>query len=477
MVRHRGAHTRLPLLALVALLPLFIACSEDDPCVRDEHSSYAERAPFDVRSRVRRVDCGFSSNVAGMSTGADGSAWLRRFEYKDRGEDTFFHPPDKLLTHVGAGGELLAELTLPDFVIHHVVHPSGELTVFGWDTSRDEDPMAIQVRRLRADGSVITTRRLVNETPPELRLDYKAAPDGTITKMDLPEKERFASLLLARADGEDTVFVAGLDGLRVGRLDSTLATRWLSPVAPTVVLNLTTWEQMTALGAPLVGMGLDVDEHGRTHVATPMLGVQRLAYVHAFREHPMGPETRSILLSSFSATGELLSARAIPAPSPQEITGLVVRKGAFALGASERASAGGRPVLAPDLFFASGRLDAPVEEDLSLRLDVDRDDAPASFFACGEGRDCFAGHTAFEPQETGPAWTDGQGFILAVDARGTKQDALFLQGPRDTRVLTAVERPGGSAVFAFTTNEAPDKGRVASHLKNNGRWLGLPSSP
>lgn len=477
MVRNRGARTRHPWPALAALLPLFTACSEDDACVRDEHSAYAERAPFDARSRVRRVDCGFRSGVPGQAVGADGSAWLRRIEYKDRGEDTFFHPPDKLLTHVGAGGELLAELTLPDFVTHHVVHPSGELTVFGWDTSNDDEPQVIQVRRLRADGSVITARRLVNETPPELRLNYTAASDGSIAKVDPPEGERFASLLVARADGEDTVFVAGLDGLRVGRLDSTLATRWLSPVAPAVVLKLGTGEQMTALGAPLVGWGLDVDEQGRAHVATPMLGVQRRAYVHAFREPPVGPETRSILLSSFSTTGEQLSARVIPAPAPQEIIGVVVRKGAFALGASERASVGGGLVVAPDLYFASGRLDAPVEEDLTVSIDVDRDDQPSSFFACGEGRYCFAGHTAFEPQETGPLWTEGQGFVLAVDARGTKQDALFLQGPRDTQVLTAGEGPGGSVVFSFTTNEAPDIGRVASHLKNNETWLGFLSAP
>ncbi|WP_342380407.1 hypothetical protein NVS55_12445 [Myxococcus stipitatus] len=462
--------------SLIALLACGSACSEsEDPCgVRDSQTGYAEHAPFDARARVRRVDCGFQSSVNDLSVGADGSVWLRRGEFEDRGEESFFAPPLKRLTHVGSDGALLRELELPDYVVRHVVHPSGELTVFGWE--KQEDVAVIQVRRLRPDGSVVAERRFTQDLSTEQRLDFVAKADGSVTRTTVAEAERRAVVLLARADGEETVFLWALNGIRIGRLDATLATRWLSPVTPSVSLKVNTWEEMTAVGAPWVGWGLDVDALGRTHVATPLTGYQRRAYVEVFGREPTGAKERAFLLSSFSPTGEFLSARAVAAQTPQEIVGLVVRDGAFALGASERAAVGGRAET-PDLYFASGRLDGPVRDDVVRTLDVDRDDEPTSFFACGQGRYCFAGHTAFEPQKTGSAWSEGKGFLLAVDARGEQQGVYFLAGPRDTRVAAASEGPEGSVVFAFITNEAPDLARVRNHLKNNETWVGRLDGP
>ena len=37
--------------------------------------------------------------------------------------------------------------------------------------------------------------------------------------------------------------------------------------------------------------------------------------------------------------------------------------------------------------------------------------------------------------------------------------------------------PGGSVVFAFSTNEASNLSRVADHLKNNEVWLGVFGGP
>jgi hypothetical protein len=62
--------------------------------------------------------------------------------------------------------------------------------------------------------------------------------------------------------------------------------------------------------------------------------------------------------------------------------------------------------------------------------------------------------------------------VLAVDAQGTQQDLVLLQGERDTEVLDAVAGPGGSMVFVFATNQPANIARVANPLKNNEVWLG-----
>ncbi|QSQ17104.1 hypothetical protein [Myxococcus landrumensis] len=183
------------------------------------------------------MDCAFQSSVNDLSVGAGGSAWLRRGEFEDRGEESFFAPPRKRLTQVGSDGTLLQEWTLPDSVDRHVVHPSGELTVFGWE--KVEDVTVIQVRRLRPDGSLVAERHFTQDLSSEQRLDFVAKADGSVTRTSLSEGERRAVVLLARADGEDAVFLWALNGIRVGRLDATLATRWLSPVAPSVALKVT----------------------------------------------------------------------------------------------------------------------------------------------------------------------------------------------------------------------------------------------
>ncbi|MFP2912849.1 hypothetical protein ACLESD_49160 [Pyxidicoccus sp. 3LFB2] len=477
MARSHPATSRLRLLVLAALLPLLGACSDsDDGCPRDAQAGFEARAPFDTRARVRRVDCGFRSGVVKLALAGDGSAWLRRVEFKDRGDDTFFHPPDKLLTHLGPGGEFLGELTTPDFVQDFVVHPSGELTVFGWD--KQADALTMQVRRLRPDGSLISERLLRNDVPPEERLNYRATPDGRVQKVDVPENERGFGVLAAEPHGEDVYVLLGMDGLRLLRLGSTLETRWARVVDASVFLTAADASGMRALGAPFTGVGLAVDEAGRAHVATSFLKVERTAYVQAFGRFPEGPTGRSILLSAFEPTGTPVGARTVPTDTADEIAGLVAGHGAFALTA--RASLPTIEADKPtdtDLFFASGRWDRPAEESVTRTFSLDQDEAPSALVACGEGRYCLAGHTSYVDLESGRTPDNGQGFVLTVDASGAQQDLLLLEGERDTEVLDAVAGPGGSVVFVFATNQPVNIARVANHLKHNEVWLGVYGGP
>ncbi|MFY1824884.1 hypothetical protein ACN47A_03145 [Myxococcus fulvus] len=473
MPRNHRVRFRLPLFVL---LPLLGACSDSrEPCVRDSQAAFTPADFLDEHLRARRIDCGFQSSVSDVAVGADGTTWLRRGEYEDRGEDTFFFPPVKRLSQVDAEGGWRGELSLPDFVHHHVVHPSGELTVFGWE--REEDPLAIQVRRIRPDGTLVAQRRFTHAIPPEQRMDFIALPNGALGRAQLPESERNAAIMLARADGEEAVFLVALDGIRVGRLDARLETLWLSPVAPSVALkDFSTWEQMAAVGAPWVGWGLDVDEQHRVHVATPLMDLQRRAYVESFEREPTGATGRAFLLSSFSPSGALVSARAVSAPTPQEIVGLVTRDGAFALGASERALVGGR-ASAPNLYLASGRLEGPPGDDLVRTLDVERDDEPSSFVACGQERYCFAGRNNFWQDSTDPEEREGQGFLLAVNARAELLGEFYLRGENGVRVLAAREGVGGSVVFAFSLDGSRTTGGPGSRAKSNETWVGILPPP
>ncbi|MCE9670237.1 hypothetical protein LY474_20780 [Myxococcus stipitatus] len=472
-MNHMGCPRAFAWLAIAGLGWVGAACSEPEPCVRESQAGYAARAPFDARARVRRVDCGFTSSVVGLAVAPDGAAWLRRIEYEDHGEDSFYRPPDKLLQHVGADGALLNELRVPDYVSHHVVHPSGELTILGWDKSFQAGRL-VQLRRLAADGSLLSEREWTYDVPVEQRWDYTVSAEGVLRRVEVAEPQRYMSVLQARAVGEETAILVAADGIRVGMLDRSLQPRWMSLVTPTVAITgQPTREQMLALGAPFGGSGLDVDPAGGVHVAMPFMDVQRRARADAFPSVPGGPEGRSILLASFSPTGELVASRAIPAQTPREVTGLAVEDGVFAVGASERAPADGFSEAHPDLYFAAGRLDGAADAVVVRRLDIDRDDVPTAFIGCGVGRFCFAGQTAFEPSPTGPAWTESQGFVLAVDGQGERQALLLLQGPRDTEVTQASEGPGGRVVFALETDEPADAARVADLLKRNESWVGV----
>ncbi|MFP2931816.1 hypothetical protein ACLESO_42910 [Pyxidicoccus sp. 3LG] len=468
----------LRLLTLAAFIPLLGACSESDDggCPRDAHAGFEARAPFDGRARVRRVDCGFRSGVEGMVVAADGSTWLRRIEYADHGDESFFYPPNKLLTHVGPGGELLGELRMPEFIQDFVVHPSGELTVLGWD--KPQDPKTVQVRRLRPDGSVIAERLFGIDIPPEERLYYQASPDGNLVKVALPEEDRAVGVVTARAQGEDVFMVVGADGLRLVHLDSALQTRWASVVAPSVGLVGANSEQVRAMGGPFVGWHLDVDEAGRIHVASPFLEVYRRAYAEAFRSLPEGDEGRGILLTTFEPTGARRSARVVGTDTADDLSGLVVRGDTFVLGArTSTPSTQANKRIDTDLFFASGRWDGTGDGGVTRLISLDRDDESVSLIPCGEGRYCLAGHTAYEELKTGRTLEGGKGFVLALDARGEQQDLLLLEGQRDTEVLSAVPGPGGSVVFAFATNQYGDTGRVGYPFKDNEVWLGVFGGP
>jgi len=477
MARLPPAFSRLRVLVLAAFLPLLGSCSDsDEGCPRDGQSGFEVRAPFDARARVRRVDCGFRSGVTGLDLAADGSAWIRRVEYKDRGDDTFFSPPDKLLTHIGPGGEFLGELTTPDFVQDFVVHPSGELTVFGWDAQAD--PKVLQVRRLRPDGLLLSERLLQNDVPPEERLNFNVSASGRVARVEVPDAERGFGVLAARAHAEEVYMLVGMDGLRLIRLDSTLERRWVSVVKPTYAIQAATQSEMRALGAPLVGWALDVDAEGRAVVATSFMRFERSAYAEAFQRTPEGPEGRGIFLARFSPTGEALGARTVPAQTVDVITGLVAQGDTFALGA--RTSTPTQQKDDPfdnDLFFASGRWDRPAEELVARTIALDRDEEPSALVACGAARYCFVGHTGYLTLESGRTGDFGQGFVLAVDAQGTQQDLVLLQGERDTEVLDAVAGPGGSMVFVFATNQPANIARVANPLKNNEVWLGVLDGP
>ncbi|WP_163988395.1 hypothetical protein [Pyxidicoccus caerfyrddinensis] len=477
MARFRPACSRLSFLTLAALVSVLGGCSDsDDDCARDAQAGFEARAPFDARARVRRVDCAFRGNVVGLGVEADGSTWLRRIEYQDHGVDSFYYPPVKLLTHVGPGGELLGELTMPEFIQDFVVHPSGELTVFGWEKTQSQ--LEIQLRRLRPDGTVISEGVLRNDVPPEERLTFNGLPDGRVVKLQETDEERGLGVLVIRPSGEDVYVLAGMDGLRLLRLDNRLQTKWTSVVAPSVILKATTREQMSAMGAPFTGFGLTVDEADRAHVATPFLGVHRRAYVEALRKLPEGPEGRGILVSSFEPTGAWLGARTVPTETADELASLVVGGGAYAIGG--RTS---RPVQQEDksretnLFFASGRFDRPVEEAVTRDFSLDQDETSAALVPCGEAHYCLAGHTGYLDLDSGRTQDNGKGFILKLDAQGTQQDLLLLEGPRDTQVLIAAGGPKGSVVFAFSTNEASNLSRVADHLKNNEVWLGVFGGP
>ncbi|MCP3061473.1 hypothetical protein LXT21_22060 [Myxococcus sp. K38C18041901] len=459
-------------LTFFALLSLLGACSDsEESCRRGGVGTYSQPSFAAPNIEARRVDCGFQSSVSDVALGEDGLAWIRRGEYVDRGEDTFFFPPSKFLSKLDPMGNWLGEFPLPDFVTHHVVHPSGEVTVFGWE--KDADPRVIQVRRLRRDGSLVAQRRFTQDIPPAERLDFIAQPDGAVTRVRTLESERSAAILLARADGEEVVFLGAIDGMRVGRLDASLETSWLSPVAPTVALkDFSTGEQMAAVGAPWVGWGLDVDERHQVHVATPLMDLQRRAYVESFEREPTGATGRAFLLSSFSPTGAFVSARAVSAPKPQEIVGLVVRAGAFALGASERARVGGR-ALSPDLYFASGRLEGPVEDDLVRTLDVDRDDVPVSFVPCGRERYCFAGDTGFEQGSTDLEQRKSKGFLLEVDPLGQQVGLFQIQYGEGVHVLVAREGRWDKPVFAFSLDGSQTPGGAGSRAKSNQTWVGI----
>ena len=474
MARSPPALSRLPLLALATLLPLLGACSdpEEAGCSRDMQAGFESRAPFDARARVRRVDCAFRGNVEGLALGPDGSAWLRRLEYKDRGDETFFTPPDKLLTRVGPGGELLGELPLPEYVRELVVHPSGELTAVGWDQSMESG--TLQVRRFRPDGALITERIIRHSVPPGERLSYRANANGAVARLEPTGEEGTVGILDARAHGEDVFLLVGMDGIRLMRLDGALEVRWMSAVAPGVALLAANEAQMRALGLPFLGFLLDVDAAGRAQVALPFPAFHRRAYVDSFPQPPEGPEGRGILLTRFEPTGERAGVRTVPTEHARVLTGLVADGESFAIGA--RAAT---PVeqpgksLAEDVFFASGRWDGAADAPVVRTLSLDQDDAPLALLPCGAGLYCLAGHTSFEVTDRGRTNEYGEGFILAVDARGEQQHLLRLQGERDTEVLHAVPGPGGSVVFAFATNQPANLARVGDAFKYNETWLGV----
>ncbi|WP_426752396.1 hypothetical protein [Myxococcus sp. Y35] len=459
---------------LVVLLALTGACSATEACPRDAHSGFEPRAPFDARASVRRVDCGFLSSVQGLALGPDGSTWLRRTEFEDRGEESFFAPPVKRMTRVGPDGELLGEFPIGEVVQHFTVHPSGELTVMGWDVQ--EDPLRLQVRRLRPDGSLLAERVLVSGLPSEERLSYAAYPDGRVERVTLTAAEQGLGALAMVAHGEDAVLLLGMDGLRLLRLDAALDTRWMEVVSPSVVLRADTLDEMRALGAPFSGWALGVDAAGDIHVASPFLVAHRSAYQDALGRVPEGPEGRGILLTRFDGAGTRQSARTLPAAHVEEITGLAVEGAAFAVGAKALSPLTGTEGKSTDqdLFFASGRWDRPAEEVVLRAFSLENDDHPSAFVACGAGRYCFAGHTGYVDLDTGGrTLTNGKGFLLAVDAQGQPVDSLRLEGPRDTEVVAAVSRPDGSLVFAFATDQAPNPARVSNGQKNNETWLGV----
>jgi hypothetical protein len=416
------------------------------------------------------------SGVEGLGVAPDGSTWLRRTEFKDRGDDTFFHPPDKLLTHVGPGGELLGERALPDFVHDLVAHPSGELTAVGWE--RPADPKTVPLRRLGPDGSVLSERVLALDVPPEERMYYLASPDGRAVRVELPEEERGLGIIAARAHGEDLFLLVSMDGIRLLRLDSTLQVRWARAVAPSVGLTGANRDQMRALGVPFLGWELDVDEAGRAQVATPFLVFHRQPYAAHFPRPPEGPEGRAILVTRFEPTGELSAARTVPTEHADELAGLVVSGESFAIGA-RAATPVGRPDkrTEADLFFAASRWDGPAEAVVTRTLSIDQDDAPVALLPCGTGRYCFTGHTSYLETDVQRTDEPGEGFLLAVDARGEQQDLLRFQGERDTEVVGAAAGPGGSVVFALSTNQAANIARVGNAFKYNETWLGVFSRP
>ncbi|NMO21023.1 hypothetical protein HPC49_45365 [Pyxidicoccus fallax] len=474
MARYQPSWSRFRRLTLAVLMPLLGACSESggDPCERDGHAGFESRAPFDARARVRRVDCGFRSGVEGLALAPGGSLWLRRIEYKDRGDDTFFHPPAKLLTHVGPGGEFLGEQSLPDFVQAHVVHPSGELTVVGWE--RSEDGKILPMRRLRPDGSLLSEKTLSIPVPPEGRMYYSGTPSLQPERIEVPEENRALGILDVRAHGEEVFLLVAMDGMRLVRLGGDLEVRWVSPVAPSVGLTQANSEQMRALGLPFLGWKLDVDEAGRATVAIPFPRFHQGPYAENFPQSPVGPEGRAILVSRFEPTGQLVAARKVPAEHADELVGLVASGETFVLGA--RAAT---PVEQPDnrteadVFFASDRWGAPEDALVTRTHSIDMDDAPVAMLPCGTGRYCFAGHTSYLDTDLQRTHEPGEGFLLVVDARGEQQDLLRLQGQRDTEVRHAVTGPGGSVVFEFATNQPANIARVGDRFKNNESWLGV----
>ena len=159
------------------------------------------------------------------------------------------------------------------------------------------------------------------------------------------------------------------------------------------------------------------------------------------------------------------------------MVGLAVRGGVYAVGARANTVVAreGKPTES-DLHFVSGRWDRPADELVQRTFSLDRDDVPGAFISCGQGRFCFAGHTGYDDLP-GQMDTNGQGFVLAVNAQGEPQDELRLQGERDTEVIQAAEGPGGSVVFAFITNQAADVDRVGDKFKNNETWVGVFGGP
>ncbi len=468
---------RLRLFALASLLPLFLSCSAlEADCARDGHASYDVRGSFDARARVRRVDCGFHSSVQDVVALPDGSAWLRRGQYRNLEDDAFYLPPDKFLTRVGAGGELLTDLQVPEFLQHIAAHPSGEVTVLGWE----KQPLATQQQfvRLAADGSQIATRVFTNDTYPEERLTYEYFPDGRLERVEEPRDGRYLNILAAAAHGEDVYVLAAWDGLRLLRLDNRLNIVWDHVVSASVALRDFDAAGLRDLGVPLAGWFLSVDEEGGVTVVQPFLAFQRLAYTRELGRTVEGPGGRAMLLSRFGANGALLSARTVPVPSQvDEVVGLGVRDGVYALGARANTVVAreGKPTES-DLHFVSGRWDRPAGELVQRTFSLDQDDVPSAFIPCGAGRFCFAGHTGFT-ELPGQMDTAGQGFILALNAQGEPRDELRLQGERDTQVVRASEGPGGSVVFAFITNQAADIGRVGDKFKNNETWVGVFGGP
>lgn len=481
MLPLRPSWSRFPSLVAAVLLPLAFACTAEDPFApppRDREVGFEPREGLDPSAWLRPANLAFHSGVVDMTTAPDGSTWLVRHEWRDR---TFYGPGYWMLSHLDPAGNLLAEFEVPEGVRRVVAHPSGELTVVGWELSTREElrRTTVQLRRLGPDGAVMGQRNLRSTIPPEERLAYGANAEGYVYRITLRDEERFVTVTDIVASGEDVYLLTAMDGMRVMRLDHTLSSRWVRVVAPSLRLEVNTVEAAERLGPPFRNARLTLDEAGRPHVAVEFPPVSRLAYWDAFARMPEGPEGKTFLLTSLESTGEPGVARTVAAGDTHELVDVDVRSGAFALGARVRSPLLNNPDKGfdADLFFASGRLDRPASEDVSRVLTLENDDEPEAFVACGESLYCFAGHTGHVTLNTQRTVSEGQGFVLAVDARGEPKSLTRIGGPRDTRVEAAVAAPGGAVVFALTTNEAVELSEVPNHEKNNELWLGRLNTP
>lgn len=420
--------------------------------------AFAPREGWPADAPMRQLGTATRGDIQQLEVDARGCIWVLRGE----GPDELTARENTLLEIHGLEGQRLRRLAREDNVhpLQFVLHPSGEVTLFEFVNQPGGRDFRLRLRRLAADGRLLTERLFEDAGRPEERVSY-ATLDGSLTPQPV---ERDMSVWLstsfahirAVAQGEEVLFLAWTYGVKLYRLDAALRTRWDVQAMPDndSMVGLVPQELLT------------LDARGNALVAWTVSDRQAEAYRRHFgRAVPWEDDTFKVLVQRYSAQGVFQQLRTFGHPGTELVSGMALRGDELLLGADLLIAKHDRPndTLEHELLLLRGRMEDGTQT-LARVMDVSREDYLEDFKVDEQGACYFAGITDALQVDTNSVVEYGQGLILRTSADGEEREVLRLPGPRHVRVRRIALAPGGGVVFAGTFDE------FITHTPKEEQW-------